>query len=104
MVTCKLRLSSAKGKERLLGRRGLVPGRSKLVKQRLHEGTEDASSASLVLQILWELDCKSHRLPETPVLLLMEAILLVPISPKSYLQGNDPGQPPLLVGHRRSGC
>lgn len=70
MVTGKLRLPSAKGKERLLGRRGLVPGRSKLAGQRLHEGTEDASSASLVLQIPRELECKSHRLPETPLLLL----------------------------------
>lgn len=33
----------------------------------------------------------------------MEAILLVPNSPKSYLEGNDPGQASLLAGHARSG-
>lgn len=33
----------------------------------------------------------------------MEAILLVPSSPKSYLEGKDPTQPPLVVGHPRSG-
>lgn len=81
----------------------LVPGRSKFLKQGLHEGTEGVLSPFPVPHILWELDCKSHRLPEPQLLLLIQAIFLVPSSPKSNLKRNDSGQPPLLVGHPRSG-
>lgn len=87
-----------------MGSRGLVPGRSELVTQRMLEETEDTPAL---------LRCPKTSGSQTACLIpsqslsfcicQMEAMLLVPNSPKSYLEGNEPGQAPLLAGHERSG-
>lgn len=103
MVTCRSRPPSAKYKERLLGRLGTGPGRSKFVTERLRQGTEDVRSPSPVPQILWEPERKSHRLSKPHFRHLSNGGNVTGLSsPKSYLEGNVPGQPRLPVGHPRS--
>lgn len=72
--------------------------------ERLLEGTEDVPSLSPVPQILWEPEFKRHRLSEPHFLHLSNGGNITgPSSPTSYLQDNYQGQPPLPVGHQRSG-